>query len=101
MIIDDSKVADKSFFCMCAQELRFFIHGYTESYYSVLDSNVLTCFSLYQQLNNNNYYSPKLRWLAVDIYRILSPSSCISGTACLIIREISLFVTAAIYNKLL
>ena len=42
-----------------------------------------------RQLDNN--YSPKWRWLVVDLYQ----GRVISGTACFISCEISLFVTAA------
>ena len=71
----------RKFFVTCVHKIYSFLFLGTLSHISM-------CVFIISAINNNNYYSPKWSWLVVVIYRILSPSSCISGTACLIIREI-------------
>ena len=91
LAISETQGCWRKFFVTCVHEIYSFLFLGTLSHSSM-------CVFIISAINNNNYYSLKWRWLVVVIYRILSTSSCISGTACLIIREMSLFVTAAINN---
>ena len=91
LAISETLCCWRKFFVTCAHKIYSFL------FMGIL-SHISMCVFIISIINNNNYYSPKWRWLVVVIYWILSPSSCISRTACLIICEISLFVTAAINN---